>query len=86
MVSFLQVSPSKPCEFFFSLMHAAQCTHLILLDLVSQIMYSDEYTSQLCVVQFTPSFYHFLLLVTEYKLHGSEVVQPRKRSRDQMET
>jgi hypothetical protein len=69
MVSFLQVFPSKPYEFFFSLMCAAQCTHLILLDLISQIMYSDEYTPTLCVMQFPPGSCYFLPLVTEYKLH-----------------
>ena len=40
VVSFLQVPPSKPCAFFFSLMCATQCTHLILLDLISQIIRS----------------------------------------------
>jgi hypothetical protein len=78
MVSFLQVSPSKPRKFFFSLMCAAQFTHLILLDLMSQIMYKDEYTSIFCVTQFPPGSCYFLPLVIEYKLHGSDMVQRRK--------
>jgi hypothetical protein len=86
MVSFLQVSPSKRREFFFSLMCAAQCTHLILRDLISQITYSDEYTSTLNVMQLPPGSCYFLPLVIEYKLHGSKMVQPMKRCRDQLET